>query len=122
MKDLTNKLITDTDKAFSLYVLFILSILTVPITLREAFTKQDIVYYELQNFPINKIASYHISVIYFFLIFLVIIHANKLLIILSDVIALLIPFLEQKLGIMTTKQQQNEPNHNQDNNQTGGIY
>jgi hypothetical protein len=124
LKEFLTKLITNTDKAFSMYVLFIMSIITVPITLKEAFTKSDIVYYEIKNgFIIDKMASYHVSLIYSFIIFLIIIHANKLLIILSDLVGLIIPAIELKLGIYNPNQHTRKEDHQPlPNENTEGVY
>ncbi len=110
MKEFLKNILSDSDKLFSFYVIFVLSIVTIPITLKEAFIK-EIKYYkiEIPNFPINEIASYQVSILFIFLIFLAIIHANKILILASDLLGLLIPFLERKLGInRDTPSQKNE--------------
>ena len=92
--------LNDSNKLFSFFVIFILSVVTIPITLKEAFTK-EVKYYNIgiEGFPINEIASYQVSILYIFVIFLLIIHANKLLLIVGDILNLLTPFLEKKLGI-----------------------
>lgn len=92
-------ILTDSDKVFSLFVILVLSIVTIPITLREAFTR-DIKYYKLSNnLPIQEIASYHLSILVMFALFLLIIHSNKLLILIGEILFLIIPYLKSKLGI-----------------------
>lgn len=92
-------ILTDSDKVFSLFVIFVLSIITIPITIREGLSK-EIKYYRLpDSFWLNEIASYHVSILVMFGMFLLIIHSNKLLILIQEILYLIIPYLENRLGI-----------------------
>ncbi|MEM7182125.1 MAG: hypothetical protein AAF518_14500 [Spirochaetota bacterium] len=103
MREILKKLLTEPDKAFSLFVLTVLSIVTIPITLKEAFTRQ-IKYYKLNGFIFEEIASYLVTITLMFIIFLCIIHANRIFNIFSDILYLIIPALEKYLGLAPVSQ------------------
>lgn len=109
MREYLKEVLNDSTKLFNFYVLLVLSIVTIPITLNEAFEK-EVKYYQIniEGFPLEEIATYQLSIPLIFVIFLVIIHGNRLLLIAANVISLLVPWLEQKLGIIKVQQSQTQ--------------
>ena len=99
MKEYLKNTLNDSNKLFSGFVMLVLTALTVPITLKEAFMK-DVKYYEVDIswLPFDEIASYQVSIAMTFILFLLIVHANKLLIILSK-------WLENWLGVKSDNSQ-----------------
>ena len=93
MKEYLKNTLNDSNKLFSGFVMLILAVLTVPITWKEAF-ENEVKYYDVDIswLPFDEIASYQVSIAMTFILFLLIVHANKLLIILSK-------WLENWLGV-----------------------
>ena len=102
MKEYLKNTLNDSNKLFSGFVMLVLTALTVPITLKEAFAK-DVKYYEVDIswLPFDEIASYQVSIGLTFVLFLLIVHANKLLIILSK-------WFEKWLGVNGNSDNQRE--------------
>ncbi|MCB1155997.1 MAG: hypothetical protein H7A25_18505 [Leptospiraceae bacterium] len=91
---------TDSEKTFSFYTIFVCSIITIPVIFKEAFTK-DVKYIKLNivNSPIDEIPGYHLTIFSAFAIMLISIYAGKLLKIATELLYLIVPYIEKKLGI-----------------------
>ena len=102
MKEYLKNTLNDSNKLFSGFVMLVLAVLTIPITWKEAF-ENEVKYYEVDIswLPFDEIASYQVSIAMTFILFLLIVHANKLLIILSK-------WFEKWLGVNGNSDNQRE--------------
>jgi hypothetical protein len=98
MKDIFKKLFEKENAFFNFYVLLLMTVVNVPITIKEAFSK-ELKVYRIENFYLTEIPYYIVSMILMFLFSILIIHANKILIILGELLYLFIEYMKSRLNL-----------------------